>query len=41
MPHSAYSPDLAPNDFYLFIPLKDALGGSRFIAKDGIKLYVQ
>jgi hypothetical protein len=29
-PHSPYSPDLAPSDFHLFAPLKDALRGTRF-----------
>jgi histone-lysine N-methyltransferase SETMAR len=28
--HSAHSPDLAPSDFHLFGPLKEALGGRRF-----------
>ena len=28
--HPPYSPDLAPSDFYLFGPLKDALRGQRF-----------
>jgi len=27
LPHLAYSPDLAPSDFYLFGPLKEALAG--------------
>ena len=30
MPHPPYSPDLAPSDFYLFGPMKEALGGTRF-----------
>jgi histone-lysine N-methyltransferase SETMAR len=29
-PHPSYSPDLAPSDFHLFGPLKDALRGARF-----------
>jgi len=29
LPHPAYSPDLAPSDFHLFGPLKEALGGKR------------
>jgi hypothetical protein len=29
-PHPPYSPDLAPSDFHLFGPLKDALRGRRF-----------
>ena len=30
LPHPSYSPDLAPSDFHLFGPLKDALRGTRF-----------
>jgi len=30
LPHPPYSPDLAPSDFHLFGPLKDALHGTRF-----------
>jgi hypothetical protein len=30
LPHPPYSPDLAPPDFHLFGPLKDALQGRRF-----------
>jgi len=30
LPHSPYSPDLAPSDFHLFGPLKVALRGTRF-----------
>ena len=29
-PHSLYSPDLAPSDYFLFPNLKKRLGGSRF-----------
>jgi histone-lysine N-methyltransferase SETMAR len=29
-PNPPYSPDLAPSDFHLFEPLKDALHGTRF-----------
>ena len=29
-PPSPYSPDVAPSDFHLFGPLKDALRGTRF-----------
>jgi histone-lysine N-methyltransferase SETMAR len=38
LPHSSYSSDLAPSDFHLFSPLKEALGGKRFIADDEVKL---
>jgi histone-lysine N-methyltransferase SETMAR len=30
LPHPLYSPDLAPSDFHLFGPLKDALRGTGF-----------
>ncbi|KDR17168.1 hypothetical protein L798_08429, partial [Zootermopsis nevadensis] len=30
LPHPPYSPDLAPSDFHLFGPLKDAIRGTRF-----------
>ena len=30
LPHPPYSPALAPSDFHLFGPLKDALRGTRF-----------
>ena len=30
LPHPPYTPDLAPSDFHLFGPLKDALHGTRF-----------
>jgi hypothetical protein len=30
LPHSPYSPDLAPSDFHLFGSLKDALCGTHF-----------
>ena len=33
----AYSPDLAPSDFHLFGPLKNALRGRRFAADDEVK----
>jgi hypothetical protein len=41
LPHSAYSPDLAPNDFHLFGPSKEALGGKRFRADDEVKIFIQ
>jgi len=34
MEHPAYSPDLAPSDFHLFGPLKEALRGRRFSRGD-------
>ena len=35
--HPAYSPDLAPSDFNLFGPLKNALRGRRFETDDEVK----
>jgi histone-lysine N-methyltransferase SETMAR len=35
--HPAYSPDLAPSDFHLFGPLKNALRGRQFAADDEVK----
>jgi histone-lysine N-methyltransferase SETMAR len=35
--HPAYSPELAPSDFHLFGPLKNALRGRRFAADDEVK----
>ena len=37
LPHPAYSPDLAPCDFYLFGPLKDSLRGKHFENMDALK----
>ncbi|CAK9816246.1 Histone-lysine N-methyltransferase SETMAR [Anthophora plagiata] len=41
LPHPAYSPDLAPSDFYLFGPLQDALRGKRFANNEEVKEVVQ
>ena len=30
LPHSPYSPELAPSDYHLFEPMKKALGGQKF-----------
>ena len=30
LPHPAYSPDLAPTDFWLFAKLKNSLGGTNY-----------
>jgi hypothetical protein len=35
--HPPYSPDLAPPDFHIFGPLKDALRGRRFTEDDELK----
>jgi histone-lysine N-methyltransferase SETMAR len=37
LPHPPYSPGLAPSDFHLFGPLKDALRGRRFADDDELK----
>jgi hypothetical protein len=37
MAHPPYSPDLAPNDFWLFPKIKSALNGQRFQYKEDIK----
>ena len=36
LPHSPYSPDLAPSDFYLFADLKKMLQGKRFSSDDEV-----
>ncbi|KAJ4438355.1 hypothetical protein ANN_14297 [Periplaneta americana] len=38
--HPPYSPDLAPNDFNLFLHLKKFLGGQRFDGDDEVKTAV-
>ncbi|XP_025163255.1 histone-lysine N-methyltransferase SETMAR-like [Harpegnathos saltator] len=44
MGHPPYSPDLAPNDFFLFLQIKNKLRGHRFStpeeAVDAFKMYV-
>ncbi len=35
--HPAYSPDLAPSDFWLFPRLKDYLGGNQFTSDEEVK----
>ena len=35
-PHPTHSPDMAPSDFHLFGPLKDALRGTRYDDKSMI-----
>ena len=39
-PHPAYSPDLAPSDFYLFGTLKTRIKGVRFRSSDEIKEWI-
>ena len=41
MDHPAYSPDLVPSDFQLFLHLKEFLGGKRFDDDDDLKGAVQ
>ena len=36
LPHSPYSPDLTPSDYFLFPNLKKWLGGKRFYSNDEI-----
>ena len=40
IPHPPYSPDLAPSDFHIFGPLKDALSGTQFREDDEVRLAV-
>ena len=35
--HPAYSPDLAPSDYHLFAPLKDALRGRKFSSDESVQ----
>ena len=35
--HSSYSADLAPSDFYLFVPLKKSLRGQHFSSDQEVK----
>jgi len=37
LPHPPYSPDLTLNDFHLFGPLKEFLGGQHFSTDDKVK----
>jgi histone-lysine N-methyltransferase SETMAR len=41
LPYPSYSPDLAPSDFHLFGPLKDALCGARFDDDEDVILAVR
>ena len=36
-PHAAYSPDLAPSDFYLFASMGHALADQRFTSYDNVR----
>lgn len=37
LPHPPYSPDLAPSDFHMFGPLKEAMGGKRFRSEEEVR----
>ena len=37
IPHPPYSPDLAPSDYYLFGPMKEALWGNRYGSENNVK----
>jgi len=37
VPHSPYSPDLAPSDFRVFGPLKEAMGGKSFRSDEEVQ----
>jgi len=34
---ASYSPDLAPSDFHMFGPLKEAMGGNKFRSDEDIR----
>jgi hypothetical protein len=38
LPHPPYSPDLAPSDFHMFGPLKEAMGGKRFCSEEEVRM---
>jgi len=38
--HAPYSPDLAPSDYHIFRPLKEALRGRRFNSDEEVKAAV-
>ena len=37
LPHPLYSPDLAPSDFHVFGPLKEAMGGKSFRSDEEVQ----
>jgi hypothetical protein len=40
LPHPPYSPDLAPRDFHVFGPLKEATGGKSFRSDEEVQQMV-
>ncbi|GFW18878.1 mariner Mos1 transposase [Trichonephila clavipes] len=40
LPHSPYSPDLAPSDYFLFRSLRNSLNGKSFNNDDDVKSYL-
>ena len=41
LPHPPYSPDLAPSDYHLFGPMKEALRGNRYSTDDEVKAAIK
>jgi hypothetical protein len=41
LPHPAYSPELAPSDFFLFGYLKDKLRGKQIFDRDGLEIEIE
>jgi len=37
LPNPPYSPDLAPSDFHMFGPLKEAIGGKKFRSDEEVR----
>ena len=37
LPHPPYSPDLAPSDFHMFGPLREARGGKKFRSDEEVR----
>jgi histone-lysine N-methyltransferase SETMAR len=40
LPHPPYSPDLAPRDYHMFGPLKEATGGKKFCSDEEVQQVV-